>query len=133
MKENFLKVGGLFLPITSPILVTFTRFLACTFRKVSSSSTLHRSYIFGIIIHLLMDKWFPWLALNFVPKYTSWGLNGTKYWRFFIVEYLQSYILSFLVFFAGKQYIKTLPKTSRKVKRTIGTLSGITIYNLNHS
>ena len=33
-KKSFLKVGGLFLPLTSPVLVTFTRFLACTFRKV---------------------------------------------------------------------------------------------------
>ena len=23
------------------------------------------------------------------PKHNPWGLNGTKYWRFFIVEYLQ--------------------------------------------
>ena len=23
------------------------------------------------------------------PKHDSWGLNGTKYWRLFIVEYLQ--------------------------------------------
>ena len=37
------------MPITSPVLVTFTRFLACTFKKVWSNSALksfyHRSYI----------------------------------------------------------------------------------------
>ena len=59
-KENFVKVGGLFLPRTSQILVTFTRFLACTLRKISSTSTLKHFYrrccIFGFITHLLMDK-----------------------------------------------------------------------------
>ena len=53
-------VGGLFLPLTFPVLVTFTRFLACTFRKLWSTSALKsfccHSYIFGIITHLLMDK-----------------------------------------------------------------------------
>ena len=94
MKESFLKVGGLFLPLTSPVLVTFTRFLACTFRKVWSTSTLKSfcrcSYIFGITTYPLMDKWFPLLlALKHAPKHSPWGLNGTKYWRLFIVEYLQ--------------------------------------------
>ena len=37
----------------------------------------------------LMDKWFPLLALKHAPKHGSWGLNGTKYWRLFTVEYLQ--------------------------------------------
>ena len=36
-----------------------------------------------------MDKYVPWLALKHISKYNSWGLNGTKYWRFFIIEYLQ--------------------------------------------
>ena len=36
-----------------------------------------------------MDKWFPLLALKHAPKDSSWGLNGTKYWRLLIVEYLQ--------------------------------------------
>ena len=37
MKESSLKVDGLFLPLTSPVPVTFTRFLACTFRRVWSN------------------------------------------------------------------------------------------------
>ena len=93
MKEGFLKVDGPFLPLTSPVPVTFTRFLACTFRKVWSTSTLKRfcrcSYNFGITTYPLMDKWFPLLALKQAPKHSSWGLNGTKYLRLFIVEYLQ--------------------------------------------
>ena len=56
MKECFLKVGGLFLPTKSPVQVTFTRFLARTFRKVWSTSALNnfyrRCYIIGIITHL---------------------------------------------------------------------------------
>ena len=48
MAESPLKVGGTILPITFPILVTFTRFLVRTFRKVCSTSTLkifcHSSY-----------------------------------------------------------------------------------------
>ena len=60
LKESFFKVGGLFLPITSPILVTLTRFLSCTLRKVRSTSTLksfyRHCYIFKFITHLLMDK-----------------------------------------------------------------------------
>ena len=44
---------------------------------------------FGIITYPLMDKWFPFLALKHAPKHSSWGLNGTKYWILFIVEYLQ--------------------------------------------
>ena len=63
LEGSSLKVGALFLPITFPILVTLTRFLASTFRKFWSTSTLnifcHSSYIFGIITHLLMDKYFP--------------------------------------------------------------------------
>ena len=51
MKESSSKVAGLFLTITSPILDTFTRFLARIFRKVCSTSTpkhfSHNSYIFG--------------------------------------------------------------------------------------
>ena len=93
MKESFLKVGGLFLPLTSPVLVTFTRFLACNFRKFWPTSALKRfcycSYIFGIITHLLMEKSFPLLALKHTSKHNSWGMNGTKYWRLLIVEYLQ--------------------------------------------
>ena len=34
-KPNRVKVSGLFLPITSPILVTFIRLLACNLRKAS--------------------------------------------------------------------------------------------------
>ena len=93
MRESFLKVDGPFLPLTSPAPVTFTRFLACTFRKVWSTSTLtifcRCSYISGITTYPLMDKWFPSLALNYAPKHSPWGLNGTKYWRLLIVEYLQ--------------------------------------------
>ena len=93
MRESFLKVDGPFLPLTSPVPVTFTRFLACTFRKVWSTSTLKSfcrcSYIFGITTYPLMDKWFPFLALKHAPKQSSWGLNNTKHWRLFIVEYLQ--------------------------------------------
>ena len=88
MKESFLKVDGPFLPLTSPVPVTFTRFLACTFRKVWSTSTLksfcHCSYIFGITTDPLMDK-----MPRYTPKHSPWGLNGTKYWRLFTVEYLQ--------------------------------------------
>ena len=95
MKESFLKVGSLFLPLTSPVLVTFTRYLACTFKKVWSTSTLKcfccHSYIFGITTYLLMDKLFPLLALMHTSKHNSWGLNVTKYWRLFIVEYLYPY------------------------------------------
>ena len=93
MKENFLKVDGFFLPLSSPVPVTFTRFLACIFRKVWFTSTLksfcHCSYIFGITTYPLMDKWFPLLALKHAPKHSSWALNGAKYWRLFITEYLQ--------------------------------------------
>ena len=93
MKESFLKVDDPFLPLTSPVPVTFTRFLACTFRKVWPTSILTSfcrcSYIFGITTYPLMDKWFPSLALNYAPKHSPWGLNGTKYWRLFIVEYFQ--------------------------------------------
>ena len=88
-----IKVDGPFLPLTSPVPVTFTRFLACTFRKVWSTSTLKRfwlcSYIFGITTYPLMDKWFPLLTLKHAPKHSSWGLASTKYWGLFIVEYLQ--------------------------------------------
>ena len=60
LKESFLKVGDLFLHKTSPILVTFTRFVASTLRKVRSTCTLkhfyRRSYIFGLVTHLLMEK-----------------------------------------------------------------------------
>ena len=63
LKESPFKVGGLFLPITSPVLVTFTIFLACTLGKVWSTSTLknfyHRCYIFGYIFNPLMDKKIP--------------------------------------------------------------------------
>ena len=93
MKGSFLKAGGLFPPLTSPVLVTFTRFLTCTFRKVWSTSTLRNfcrcSYIFGITAYSLIDKWFPLLAPKHAPKHSSWVLNGTKYWRLFIVECLQ--------------------------------------------
>ena len=92
MKEGFLRVDGHFLPLTFPVPITFTRFLACTFRKVWSTSTLkifcRCSYIFGITNYPLMDKWFPLLALKHAPKHGPWGLNGTKYWRLFIAEYL---------------------------------------------
>ena len=140
MKKSFFKVGGHFLPITSPALVTFTRFLACTFRKVLSTSALKRfyrdSYIFGIIIYLLMDKQFPWLVLKHIYKYNSWGLNGTKYWRLFIIEYLQlnklkqtfqSYILSFLIFFAEEQYMKRPVNVCTKGQRIAGALSRVSI------
>ena len=93
MKEGFFKVDGPFLSLTSPVPVTFARFLACTFRKFWSTSTLkifcHCSYIFGITSYPLTDKWFPLLALKHAPKHNSWGLNGTNYWGLFIVEYLQ--------------------------------------------
>ena len=93
MKESFLKVGGHFLPFTSSVLLTFTRFLSSTFRKVWSTSALkrfyRRFYIFRIITHLLMDKKFPWLLLKHISKHNSWGWDGTKYWRLFIAEYLQ--------------------------------------------
>ena len=93
MKESFLKVDGPFLPLTSPVPVTFARFLAWTFRKVWSTSTLKSfcrcSYIFGMTTYPLMDKWLPLLAPKHGHKHSSWGLNGTKYWRLFIVEYLQ--------------------------------------------
>ena len=46
--------------ITSPILVTTMIYLARTFRKVRSTSTLKSfyslSYIFGMVAHLLMEK-----------------------------------------------------------------------------
>ena len=94
MKEGFFKVDGPFLSLTSPVPVTFARFLACTFRKVWSTSTLKMfcrcSYIYGITSYPLIDKWFPLLALKHAPKHNSWGLNGTKYWGLFIVEYLQA-------------------------------------------
>ena len=90
MKEGLLTVDDPSLPLTSPVPVTFARFLARTFRKVWSTSTLkcfcRCSCIFGITTFLLMDKW---LAPKHAPKHSSWGLNGTKYWRLFIVEYLQ--------------------------------------------
>ena len=94
MRESFLEVDGPFLPLTSPVPVTFTRFLAWTFKKVWSISTLKSfcrcSYIFGITAYPLMDKWFPLLSKpGDAPKHSSWGLNGTKYWGLFIVEYLQ--------------------------------------------
>ena len=93
MKESFLKVDDPFLPLTSPVPVTFARFLASTFRKVWSTSTLKNfcrcSYIFGITTYPLIDKWLPLLALKHAPKHSPWGLNGTKYWRLFIVEYFQ--------------------------------------------
>ena len=77
MKESFLKVGGLFLPITAPVLVIFTGCLTCTFRRVWLTSALkcfyRRSYIFGIITHLLMGKWFPWLAVKHSSKYDPEG------------------------------------------------------------
>ena len=40
--------------------------------------------------------------------------------------------IKFLVFFAGRQYMKTRPRVSIKVQRTIGTLSRISIENFNH-
>ena len=93
MRKSFLKVDDFFLPLTSPVPVTFTRFLACVFRKVWFTSTLKSfcrcSYIFGITTYPLMGKWSPSLALKHAPKHSPWGLNGTKYWRLFIVEYLQ--------------------------------------------
>ena len=94
LKESFLNVDGPFLSLTSPVPVTFTRFLAYTSRKVWSTSALksfcRSSYIFRITTYPLMDKWFPLLlALKHAPKHSPWGLNGTKYWRLFIVEYLQ--------------------------------------------
>ena len=94
MKEGFFKVDGPFLSLTSPVPVTFARFLACTFRKFWSTSTLkifcRCSYIFGITSYPLIDKWFPLLALKHAPKHNSWGLNGTNYWGLLIVEYLQA-------------------------------------------
>ena len=36
-----------------------------------------------------MDKWFPLLVLKHGPRHGPLGLDGTKYWRLFIVEYLQ--------------------------------------------
>ena len=94
MKGSFCKVDGPFLPLTFPVPVTFTRLSACTFRKVWSTSTLKSfcrcSYIFEITTYPLMDKWFPLLLVpKHVPKHSFWGLNGTKYWRLFILEYLQ--------------------------------------------
>ena len=74
MKESFLRVDCPFLPLTSPVPVTFTRFLTCTLRKVQSTSTIKRfcrcSYIFEITTYPLMDKWFPLLALppNTAPE-----------------------------------------------------------------
>ena len=84
---------GHFLPLTSPVLVILTGFLACTFRKVWSTSTLkcfcRCSYIFEITIYPLMDKWFPLLTPKHSPKHSSWWLNDIKYWSLFVVEYLQ--------------------------------------------
>ena len=60
LKVSFLKEGSLFLPLTSPVLVIFTRLLACNFKKVCSTSVLKSfyggSYTFLIITHLLMYK-----------------------------------------------------------------------------
>ena len=136
MKESFLKVGNLFLSLTFPVLVTLTRFLACTFTKVWSTSALKRfcrhSYIFGILTHLLMDK--PLLALKHTSKHNSWGLNSTKYWRLFIVEYLQpnklkkSYFnpIYYVSWFLGwRAYMKTPAKISMKVQRIAAALSGM--------
>ena len=91
MKKSFLRVDGPFLPLTCPVLVTFARFMACTFRKVWSTlnSFCRCSYIFGITTYPLTDKLFPLLALKHAPKHGSWGLNGANYWRLFIAEYLQ--------------------------------------------
>ena len=93
MKENFLKVDSPFLSLTSPVPVTFTRLLVCTFRKVWSTSTLKSfcpcSSIFRITTYPLINKWFPFLTRKYAPKHGSWGLDGTKYWKLFIVEYLQ--------------------------------------------
>ena len=63
------------------------------FQKVWSTSILKSfccsSYIFGITTYPLMDKQFLLSTLKHTPKHHSRGLNGTKYWRLFIVEYLQ--------------------------------------------
>ena len=115
------------------ILVTFTIFLARTFRKVWSACTLknfcHSSYSFLVITHLLMDKYFPELTLRHIFKHNSWGLGGTGYRRFFIVEYLQPYNLQIMSnfnstdsvswFFYWKTIYKKLKKVSIKVQRML--------------
>ena len=93
MKESFLKVGDLFLALTSPVLITFTRFLACTFRKVWSTSAL-KSFcchfdIFGNYNPSPNGQIIPLLALKHTSKHSLWEMNGRKYWRLFIVEFLQ--------------------------------------------
>ena len=95
--QRLLRVGGLLLLMTSPILAAVIRYLARTFTKVRSTCTLtnfcHSSYIFRIITHLLINKIFLLLLLKHSPKYYSWEMNGIWYWKFFSVECLQPYKL----------------------------------------
>ena len=85
MKESFLKVDGPFLPLTSPVPFTSARGLVYLYTK----NFFRCSYILGITTYSLMHKWFPLLELRHAPRHCSWGLDGTKYWSLFIVEYLQ--------------------------------------------
>ena len=135
LEESSIKISGILLLITSPILATFTKFLANTFRNVRSTFTLknvcHNFYIFKISFHLLMKKRFSLIPLKRTPKYNSWELKGIDYWAFFIAEYLQRYKLKnksnfstiyyFSCFFFCKKaiYENAYKGFNKKVQRTI--------------
>ena len=65
------------------------------------------------------------MPIKHTSKYNSWGLNGTEYWRFFILEYLHQInwrrsqisilYIKFLGFFSPQSYIQ----------RIVGTLSSM--------
>ena len=131
MKESFVKVGGLFLPKTSLVLVTCSRFLVCSFRKVRSTSALKsfhgHSYFWNYnpstnrqLIFLISAQAHPstipegWMVQ--VVEYTQ--LNELKKKSNFNPIYKVSW-----VFFAGKQYMKTPIKRLHKNTQSFGTLS----------
>ena len=91
LEESFLRVDGPFLPLTSPVPVTFTRFLACTFRK--GSVHLYNKKFLPLLLHFWNYNLSPngqmISLIGAPPKHGPWGVNGTKYWRLFIVQYLQ--------------------------------------------
>ena len=90
-----------------------------------------------------MGKQFPWLSFKHISKYNSWELNGTKYWRLFIVEYFQPtklrkksklnpiYSVSWF-FFAEEQHMKTPAKVSMKVQGIARALFRMSIWSINH-
>ena len=144
LKESFLTVGGLFLPITFPVLVTFKDF-GMDLQKgsvyLNTKSFLSPLLYFwnynpfpnGQIVFLIGVQAHQQIQLLRAESYKVLkvlycGISPTK--KIEEEFKLQPYILSFLYFVARNQYRKTPIKVSIKVQRIIRCLYRMSIQNV---